>query len=93
MRFEVVQLVVFVFAGIGFTDFADCANNHLRRQFEFFANLIIAETLQHSLAKGFILKSNFADSVASGVETFHSSQKLLSLFGRRIETDFQCIEQ
>jgi hypothetical protein len=72
---------------IGISDFADCSNSQLSREFEFFPYFMVDKVMELPIVKSLGLKSSFSDAVAGFVESFHCVSKMLKLFWCWMELD------
>ena len=70
-----------------FDRLANCANGHLGRQPELFANLVVATLMDADLADNFIFEADFRRIGRGGVELAESTKKPFDLFGGRKHLD------
>jgi len=68
---------------VGVAYFCQCADDHLRRQVECFAHILIAQLLKRKLAKSARLPRHVTDVVACRVRGFKRASERIGLIGRR----------
>jgi hypothetical protein len=70
---------------VGVTDFRKRPHNHLGRQAERLAHVLIAQLLKRKLAESARFPRDVADGVARGIGRFKRALKRISLFKRRMQ--------